>query len=148
MALNTIGKLLGATAELKALTARTRRLRELQTLYLGSAPSELAKASRVKSYRAGTLVISTDNSAVAAKLKQLAPRVLAALRETADEVTAIRIEVQVIGGPGEARRKSVKTSLTPEAIEKFDELAKSVADEDLKAALTRLARRHGTRKSD
>ncbi|HUP93972.1 MAG TPA: DciA family protein [Burkholderiales bacterium] len=142
MPLNTIGKLLGTTEELKALSARTRRLRELQTLYVRSAPRELVSSSRVKSYRAGTLVISTDNAAVAAKLKQLAPRVLVSIREIESEVTGIRIEVQVSGGHSEARRKSLKSGLPPEAIKKFGELAESVANEDLKSALGRLVRRH------
>lgn len=142
MPLNTIGKLLGTTEALKALSARTRRLRELQTLYVRSAPRELASSSRVKSYRAGTLVISADNAAVAAKLKQLAPRVLVSIREIESEVTGIRIEVQVTGGHSEARRKSLKSGLPPEAIKKFEELAASVANEDLKSALGRLVRRH------
>jgi hypothetical protein len=142
MPLNTIGKLLGTTEALKALSARTRRLRELQTLYVRSAPRDLASSSRVKSFRAGTLVISADNAAVAAKLKQLAPRVLVSIREIEGEVTGIRIEVQVSGGQPEARRKSPKSGLPPEAIKKFGELAESVGNEDLKAALGRLVRRH------
>ena len=142
MPLNTIGKLLGTTEELKALSARTHRLRELQTLYVRSAPRELASSSRVKSYRAGTLVISADNAAVAAKLKQLAPRVLVSIREIESEVTGIRIEVQVSGGHAEDRRKSLKSGLPPEASKKVDELAESVANEDLKSALGRLVRRH------
>ena len=142
MPLNTIGKLLGTTEELKALSARTLRLRELQTLYVRSAPRELASSSRVKSFRAGTLVISADNAAVAAKLKQLAPRVLVSIREIEAEVTGIRIEVQVSGGDAQGRRKSSKSGLPPEAIKKFGELAESVASEDLKAALGRLVRRH------
>ena len=142
MPLNTIGKLLGTTEELKALSARTRRLRELQTLYDRSAPRELASSSRVKSYRAGTLVISADNAAVAAKLKQLAPRVLVSIREIEGEVTAIRIEVQVSSRHSEGRRKPLKSGLPPEAIKKFEELASSVVNEDLKSALGRLVRRH------
>ena len=142
MPLHTIGKLLGTTEELKALSARTRRLRELQTLYVRSAPRELASSSRVKSYRAGTLVISADNAAVAAKLKQLAPRVLVSIREIEGEVTSIRIEVQVSGGQSEGGRKALKSGLPLEAIKKFEELAESVANEDLKSALGRLVRRH------
>src|SRR5215210_6976959 len=97
MPLNTLGTLLGATEELRALQARVRRLRDLQKLYLRSAPRELASSSRVKGYRAGTLFVGADNAAVAAKLKQLAPRLLASLQESEGEITKIRIEVQVSG---------------------------------------------------
>lgn len=142
MPLHTIGKLLGATDELKALSARMRRLRELQTLYAGSAPRELASASRVKNYRTGTLFVSADNAAVAAKLKQLAPTLLASIRKTEAEITGLRIEVQVSGGVRERTRKSKKTPLSPDAIQKFDELSKRLEDSDLKLALANLVRRH------
>ena len=143
MPLHTIGKLLSATEELKALQARTRQLLELQTLYLRSAPRELASSSRVKGYRAGTLFVSADNAAVAAKLKQLAPRLLASIRKFETEVTGIRIEVQVSGRGTERAPKTQKAALTAEAITKFDALAGRVADGDLKSALARLVHRHG-----
>lgn len=146
MPLTTIGKLLGAAAELKTLSARARRVRELQTLYSRSARPELASSSRVKNYRAGTLVVAADNAAVAAKLKQLAPSLLASLQRSEVEITAIRIEVQVSGAAHERPRKSNKTVLSADAIKKFDELAKSVPDGGLKSALGNLVRRHGTRK--
>lgn len=142
MALNTLGTLLGATEELKALQARVRRLRHLQTLYLGSAPRELASSSRVKSYKAGTLFVGADNAAVAAKLKQLAPRLLASLQEIEGEITKIRIEVQVGGRPSERTYISRKKPLTSETARRFQALSAQVKDPDLKAALARLARRH------
>ena len=140
MPLHTIGKLLTATEELKTLQARTRRLLELQTLYSRSVPRELAASSRVKNYKTGTLFVSADNAAVAAKLKQLAPRTLMSLREVEAEVTAIRIEVQVTG----AQRvyKSAKKALTPDAVEKFDSLTRRVPDGALKTALAALVKRH------
>jgi hypothetical protein len=140
--LQTIGALLGANTELKALSARVRRLEQLQKLYLGSAPRDLASASRVKSFRAGTLVISADNAPVAAKLRQLAPSLTSALHETAGEITKIRIEVQVSGRAGAGGRRGGKRALSPETVDEFQALADRVADEQLKSALTRLVRRH------
>jgi hypothetical protein len=149
MPLNTVGTLLGATEELRALQRRVRRLRELQTLYLRSAPRELASSSRVKSYRAGTLFVGADNAAVAAKLKQLAPRLLASLHEIEREITKIRIEVQVGGRAPERGYVSQKSPLTPDTTTKLHTLASQVRDPGLKAALERLARRHrGNAESD
>lgn len=145
MPLHTLGSLLGATEELKALTALARRLRELQSLYSRSAPRELASSSRVKSCRAGTLYVSADNAAVAAKLKQLTPRLLASIRESEAEITKIRIEVQVSGRDAGRVYTSQKAALTPVAITKIRELAGRVGDDGLKAALARLARRHEAR---
>ena len=145
MPLHTIGALLGASTELKALSARVRRLGELQKLYLGSAPRELASASRVKSLKAGTLVICADNAAIAAKLKHVTPSLLAAVQRSEAEVTKIRIEVQVSGRATAARRKSKKGALTPAAVDEFEALAARVAEGPLKTALGRLVRRHGKR---
>src|SRR5688572_12512587 len=100
MPLHSLRDLLGTAEALKALTARVRRLKELQSLYVRTAPRELASLSRVKGCRAGTLFVLADNAAVAAKLKQLAPRLLAAIRENEAEITKVRIEVQVGGRAG------------------------------------------------
>ena len=140
MALQKIGTLLGASDELKGLSARTRRLRELQTLYVRSAPRELAEASRVRNCRAGTLFVSADNAAVAAKLKQLAPTLLASIRKTEAEISGIRIEVQVSGALHERRPRSRKNPLSPDSVDKLDALSKQV-DGDLGAALAALVRR-------
>jgi hypothetical protein len=142
MPLNTLGTLLGATEELRALQARVRRLRELQTLYLRSAPRELANSSRVKGYRAGTLFLGTDNAAVAAKLKQLAPRLLASLQEIEGEITKIRIEVQVSGRAPERTYVSRKKALPAETASQIEALSERVKDPGLKSALERFARRH------
>ena len=142
MPLKKLGNFFGASDELKALTARTRRLRELQTLYFGSAPRELASTSRVKSYRTGTLVISADNAAVAAKLRQLAPTLLASIRKTEDEITSLRIEVQVSGAARERAPEGRKNALGADAVSEFAELSKRLGEGPLKTALKRLVRHH------
>ena len=141
MSTRTIGELLVGSEELKALSSRTRRLRELQTLYLRSAPRELAASSRVKSYRAGTLCISADNGAVAAKLKQLAPTLLSSIRKNDAEITSIRIEVQVGGSPSAHGRRE-KKDVPDQALREFEQLAERVDRDDLKLALANLVRRH------
>ena len=142
MPLRKLDALLDASDELKALSMRTRRVRELQTLYVRSAPPELASSSRVKNYRAGMLFIWADNAAVAAKLKQLAPSLLASIRKTEAEITGIRIEVQVSGAAHERRPRPKKIALPVDAIEKFEELSKRIGRGDLELALKRLVRRH------
>ena len=142
---HTIGELLVATDELKALSARTRRLRELQTLYFRSAPRELAGSSRVKSYKAGVLCVTADNGAIAAKLKQLAPTLLASIRKNDAEITGIRIEVQV----GKVlKRQPVREHkpLPDQALEKFDTLARQVRPGPLKLALANLVQRQRRQK--
>ena len=144
MPLHTIGKLLSATDELKALQACTRRLLELQNLYFRSAPRELASSSRVINFQAGTLFVSADNSAVAAKLRQLAPRLVASIRNVEKQVTGMRIGVQV--SAPQPVPHTAKNALTSEALEKFDALSKRVKDSGLQSALARLVRHHRTKK--
>jgi hypothetical protein len=142
MPLYNLMDLLGTTDELKALRARVRRVGELQTLYSRSAPRELAGSSRVKSCVAGTLVVCADNAAVAAKLKQLAPRLLGLMRQTEAEITKVRIEVQLGGQARERVYESRKSALSPGTIRQFDTLAAKVRDSGLRSALSRLARHH------
>jgi hypothetical protein len=140
---HSISDLLVATDELKALSARTRKLRELQTLYFRSAPRELVGSSRVKSFRAGTLCISADNGVTAARLKQLAPTLLTALRKTDAEITAIRVEVQVRAEVSNRLHIPNKRGLSSDSIEKFSGLADRLPpDSSLKSALANLVRRH------
>jgi hypothetical protein len=117
-------------------------MRELQALYFGSAPRELAQASRIRNFQRGTLVIAADNAAIATKLRQMAPRLLNTMRKTEAEITGIKIEVQVKGAARERVALSRKTALTRDAVEKFEALAKQVADANLKTALAKLARHH------
>jgi hypothetical protein len=141
MPLHTLGNLLVATDELKALTAGVRRMQKLQSLYARTAPRDLAKSSRVKSCEAGTLLVSADNAAVASKLKQLAPRLLVSIRENEAEITKIRIEVQVGGrAPGRVYQPQ-KKALTPGTLSKLDGLAAGMPEGSLKSALARLVRR-------
>src|SRR5690242_16616865 len=89
-----IGALLGA-GELRTLSRKARRLMELQQVFLDSAPPSLARASRVKDYRTGTLFLSAENAAVAMKLRQLTPSLLLKIQKREAEVTGIKIAVQV-----------------------------------------------------
>ena len=116
MPLQKLETLFSTSAELKGLSARTRRLRELQTIYFRSAPRRLAEASRVRNFRGGTLLVSAVNAAVAAKLRQLAPTLLASIRKTEAEVTALRIDVQVGGAGYERQPRSRKIPPGPRAL--------------------------------
>ena len=146
MPLQKLETLVSTASELKGLAARTRRLQELQTIYFRSAPRQLAVASRVRNYRGGTLFVSAVNAAVAAKLRQLAPTLLASIRETEPEITALRIDVQVAGAGYQRQSKSRKIAPGPAALERLEALSESVPEGQLKTALARLVRRHrGTR---
>lgn len=136
---------LNASNGLRSLAQEARQIAELDRVLAQTAPAELTQACRVKQLRDGTLTLWADNAAVAAKLKQLTARLLAAYRKLRSEVTSIRIEVQV-GRPPETVKKTIKNrSLSIETIEKLDALSASIEDGPLKQALTRLADRQRPR---
>jgi len=134
-----------ASGELRTLSSKAQRLTELQQVFFDSAPPSLAQASRVKNYRTGTLFLSADNAAVAAKLKQLAPRLLVTIQKLVPEITGIRIEVQVKEPQREPQATIKNSSLTTDSIEHFRKLSEAIPESTLKAALANLVRRHGRR---
>ncbi len=142
MPAHTIGKLLTAPGELSTLYGKTQRFLRLQQVFFDSTPSTLARASRVKSYRAGTLYILTDNAAIAAKLRQLIPRLLLNIQKQEPQITAIQVAVQVTKSPKKTQVSPKKEGLSPDSIKKFRLLSEQTPDSPLKSALTNLVCRH------
>jgi hypothetical protein len=142
-----IGDVIANSGDLQALARQAQGLKVLELLLLESTPAALAVASRVAHLKTGTLVILAENGAVAAKLRQLAPRLLAYFRERGIEVTGIRVDVQVKPHKIKAEDDVTKPALPPDAIKEFSALANALPESPLKSALERLvARRRGARK--
>ena len=144
MATEPIAKLLGASAELHPLSARLAYIRRLQRRYRTIAPGELAEASRVCAIDGTTLVVCAASGPVAAVLRQLAPRILEAMREAArksskhsedQELNSIRIEVQV---KEVTPRRPVRPRPEPPR-EKLEALAERLSDSPLKETLKRMS---------
>ena len=143
MPLRDIRNLLGASSELAALREKTQRLLALQRAYIDCTPVELAeitKASRVGYLKAGTLYLLADNAAIAAKLRQLLPRLLPVFRKLEAEVTGIRVDVQPKSPPTGPSASSNKNELPIDYIKQFEEAAKTISNPDLKLAVTNLMR--------
>lgn len=125
--------------ELRELTHRAGRLAALQSAYRKAAPPTLARASRVIGFEQHTLTVGADNTAIAAKLRQLAPQLLQQLQGDGMEVTGIRIKVQVsYPAPAPARKGP---ALRETGRRHLSELAATMDDSPLKRALLRLIRR-------
>jgi len=131
-----------AGATLGPLCDASRRTRELQRVFVDSVPAPLARSARVKTLRGGILCLSADNVAIAAKLRQLAPRLLTAFRERVPEVNVIRVEAQVTAGAEMLQKHAKKSELSVETIEKFERAAAAMPGSELKSALAALVRRH------
>jgi len=142
MAVQKISALLRTTGEFKALVQKTQRLAEWHKRYADLAPPALARSSRVAGFRSGTLVLWADNAAVAAKLKQLTPRLMTALNEQADEVTSIRVQVQPVQVTPRREKKAALSGLPPQAVDQFEKLSASVHGSPLKEAIEKLVAHH------
>lgn len=129
------------TAGLTALNRATQCIAALQRLYSVCAPPDMVNVSRVVNHHSGMLVIAADNGTIAAKLRQLAPRLLKNMQKQGAEVTGIRVQVQVRQAPGRAAGESKKTDLPVDLIDNFENLSKRVKDPALSAALARFAAR-------
>jgi hypothetical protein len=143
-----IGDVIAHSGNLTALARHARRLSDLQQLLLEATPSALAAASRVTDLKAGTLVVLADNAAVAAKLRQLAPRLLKHVQKQQAEVTGIRVDVQVKTHKIKAEDEVTKHPLPPDAIKDLGTLAEALPPSPLKSALVRLLARRGVPKRD
>ncbi|MDD5241285.1 MAG: DUF721 domain-containing protein [Sulfuricella sp.] len=131
---------LSAEPGLQTLLRQAQKLLELQKVWGEITPKPLATASRVGTVNLQTLVVYADNGAVAAKLKQLVPTLLAKLQARGVEVTAIRVDVQV--NPLTPGKKPKNLAVSHNALASLEKLENSLADSPLKNALHSLIQRH------
>lgn len=141
MPVQKIGDVIATSSTLQALTRKARRLKDLQRLLFEASPPLLARASRVADLKSGTLIVVSDNAAVAAKLRQLAPRLLQHLVKQGTEVTGIRVEVQVKAHKIKAEEQFTKRPLPPDAVEDFARLSEALSPSPLRSAVARLVAR-------
>ena len=146
MPVQKIGDVIATSGHLKALARKAQCLRNLQQLLFEATPPALAAASRVTNLKSGTLVVLADNAAIAAKLRQLAPRLLLHIRKQRVEVTGIRVEVQVKTHKIKAEDKITRRPLPPDAIKDFANLSDALPASPLQSALARLVARRRVKK--
>jgi hypothetical protein len=139
-----VGLLIDTLPELQALNRKTRQLMALQSALTEVLPGNLATLVTVAFVKAGELILSADNGAVAAKLKQMLPRILLALRQRGHEITGIRLQVQVSSRDNPLPQKHI--SLSSKARDAIDLLSEQLEASPLKVALKRLSAR-GKRKA-
>lgn len=134
-----LGSYFGGSLELRQLSARAGKLLALQRLYEQVAPPSLGRSSRVLQLEQKTLLLAADNSAIAAKLRQLVPTLIQQLRDKGCEVTGIQVRVQVIVPT--AKRRRTPAILGPKGRQQLTELSEELADSPLKRALQRLLKK-------
>ena len=133
-----VGLLIDTLPELQALNREIRQLMAMQSVLAEVLPGNLATSASVALGKAGEMILFADNGAVAAKLRQMAPRILISLRQRGYEITGIRLQVQVSIRDNPLPQKQI--SLSSEARNAIDLLSERLKASPLKAALKRLGR--------
>jgi hypothetical protein len=135
-----VAEILIDAPNLRAIAEATQRTQELQRTYVETVPDELSRASRICSARSGMLSVAAGNGAVAAKLRQLAPRILRRFRQLGHEFNSMRVEVQV-GWASDPSPDICAKPLSAKALEAIRATGSELPDSPLKAAMMRLGRR-------
>jgi hypothetical protein len=134
----------GASPELRHLADRAARMQALQQCYTACVPPSLARASRVGQLENQVLTICSDNGAVAAKLRQLAPELMRQFQRRNIGVADIQVRVQISVPPPQPRPATV-TPLSAGGRERVLDALDAMRDSPLKEALRRLAEKAAER---
>ena len=120
-----------------ALMPHAELVIELRRGFAALLPENLRRSCSVANYTHGKIVIFAENSAVAAKLRLLAPSIKDRMAQSGLEITGIEVEVQLKAravAPASTDRR-----LSTAAAKEISELAAQLADSKLKSALESLA---------
>lgn len=139
-----IGFLLSCVPGFKAINMQLERIAAMQQALTQALPGALSGLCRVSHESAGVVVVEADNSAVAAKLKALAPRTLAALRRCFPELNGLQVRV-CLAHRSRPDPRTVRR-IGPTGIASLAALAGTLPAGSLEAALERLVERQ--RRSD
>lgn len=124
------------------LSSHASRLVRLQVVLFSALPVSLARGTRVANLRSGTLFLHADNGAVAAKLRQMAPRLLGLIQYEAAEVTGLEIRVQGRAGNPTLPARKLASPIGDKSKRGLTSLQSSLPEgSKLRAALTRLIER-------
>ena len=123
---------------INALMPHAEQVISLRQILGGVLPANLRRSCDIANYSQGKVVIFAENSAVAAKIKLMAPTLLRDLSQRVAQVTAIEVRVQP---RTVAVQPVIQRQLTAEATRSLRKLGEQLSDSKLKDAVLRFANR-------
>ncbi|MES2770617.1 MAG: DciA family protein [Pseudomonadota bacterium] len=120
--------------------AHARQLIKLSNLYQKMLPPHLYQASRVANYNAGVLVVHTGNTALAAKLRQMAPTLIAEFFKQGVPCSELKIKVQT-PEHDTSSKGSTQKPLSSKTQKNLSNLSGSLPESPLRGALEHLLAR-------
>ena len=124
---------------ISSLLPQTQRLLEIRQVFAKILPANLRRSSAIANFKQGKIVLFAANSAVAAKLKLLAPALQDDLVKSGYQVTAMEVQVQPSSPPEKPREKRATLSL--EAGRHLADLSNQLPDSKLKKIVSSMADR-------
>jgi hypothetical protein len=124
-------------ARLNELARQIESLVPLQQAWQREAPPGLAALAVVTSLEGGTVTLRAQGGLVAAKLRQLAPRLAKAMAKSCPEVTEIRVQVATPENAIPARHRSA-LPLSADTRASFRQLAETLKPSPLRSAVEAL----------
>jgi hypothetical protein len=142
MASRNIADFLSSNSHLLRLSAHAGKLLKLQRIFERAAPAALVPHGRVANMKLGKVVIHAANSAVAAKIRQLTPRLTESFRQSGVDVNEIQVKVQPGSARMPVRKKESPADIGSATKQGLTSLAQNLpADSPLRAALERFTER-------
>lgn len=138
-----LDQILAAEGDLQPVLSKTRELRALSELVQNFLATELRGETRVANLKEGKLALVAANSAVAAKLRLLAPALVRFLQERRMQVILVSVRVQPIESLKTARGAQKSVHFSTHAIERLRELYERLPASPARDALAQMLRRHG-----
>ena len=145
MSATKLHALLTLSEDVAPLAAHAARLIRLQQIFQQIAPKPLTRSSQVANLKQGVVVVHAANGAVAAKLRQLAPRLCDEFSNRSCEVTKIQVKVQALAHADKSL-KSERPTLAPAAIQELARLSARLPDSPLKRSVDRMLARQNPKK--
>ncbi len=138
-------RFLGSGDALARLHDHAARLRRLQDVVARELPPALAAGCSVANLKGETLILLAASGAVAVKLKQLAPTLVAQLAAAGVPLKSIQVKVQVQEGEPVTRPPTQRV-ISEAGRDSVGQLAATLpADSPLRASLERLIARSRSR---
>ncbi len=138
-----LDRILAAPGDLQPLLAKTRDLRALSELVQNFLTAELREQVRVANFKDGKLALLAANSAVAAKLRLLAPALSRFLQERRMQVSLVSVRVQPIESLKKVYSAQKSVHFSTHALERLRELYERLSASPARDALAKMLRRHG-----
>jgi hypothetical protein len=139
--LHSISALLTSDEHLSRIYEKAALLSSLQRALVRTTSVEMARMCAVANLRGQTVIIHAINNAAAARLRLVIPRLLTALRESSNDVNAVKVEVQIPRSATNGHAPSKKTMVPASAGPSLRGLEEQLPPSRLRSAVSSLARK-------